>query len=278
MIYDIPLASGMEFERRKEGIRLPSGNNTKILNDSESRENIVYQIACRSKKGTRVPARELVRFYDQHFTALGFRKWGDEDALSGRYQAPSLVTKGEARVWTRGHISYHIPEGGDFIVFWIEQTREPDVLKSSEKIGKLRNAFSHAAKDSGFTYEMPENSEISDWDEYVINECFVHRFISYIDYKEEDVFSMGDDGNFRFYFTVFPTKDHAVQWRDRILQNIADRSPYPNYLRDGLALAPTVVDNIVVEYKGDTMDVQNPALKLSLVEALKRISEEYGGN
>ncbi len=266
MLYAIPAAPGMQMDRNEDSFKAPISSEI---------EETVKQIVFRNKEETDVPALSIIAFYDSYLIPKGFKKWGKADSLSSRYQAPSLVTKGNAYIWSQGQISYHVPQSGNFIVFWIEQRREFRVGDSAATIEKLEGIFSKVSNQSKFEYITPESIEVSDWDDYIENECFVDRVITTIKYGEPTPGCVGDDGAYMFYFSVFPTHAHAVQWRNRIIDEIKQKIPTPNYLKDGLALPPTVIDNIVVEYKGKGWDIANVKLKEQLNGALDLLANQY---
>ncbi len=267
MLYDIPAAPGMVMERKKESIEGMVGRDIKTH---------VALFAFRNQKGINIPPSKIIEFYDNHFESKGFNKSGDSEELSSRYNAPSLVTKGKAYVWSQGHISYHVPEKGDFIAFWVEQRRSTDMRDSEDTIAKINNLFSNVSNKLGYKYSVPQNIWVGDIGKYIANECFVDRVISLIQHQKSEEGFMGDDGTYMFYFVVFPDHKYALQWRDKTIEDVKKRRPHPNYHEDGgLGLSPVVIDNIVVEYIGDVHDISNSALKEELTHALELLSLQY---
>ena len=262
-IYAIPVMEGTEWIGTPEEQKWTVGKGI---------EGAVVIKVLSSKKGVNLSAEQISKYYRDHFVSRKFRPWPKESVLSGTYNAPDLVTKGNAYIRSQGHIQVWIPPDGNSITFCLYQRREFDVRECQGTIDKISKAFEAAAQEFGYTARMPANVTSSDWPEYLENECFVDRTFLSVRYKETDVTSeRGDDGSFRFYLSVFPTAAHAGQWRDKIVEQVAKRKPYPNWFQDGLGFSPTVVENIVVEYKGESRDRSDPAFRKRLVEELKTV-------
>lgn len=266
MLYQIPTPPGMEMERLGDSFSVRSGPD---------REQNIRQVVLRSKGDQKISALEILEFFDSYFIPKGFNRWGQEEELSGRYQPPSVVTKGNAYIWSQGSIGYHIPQDGNFIVFLVHQTRIYNVRGSEELISKIQNVFKEVSDQLNYKYAVHEQNAVSDWQRYVINECYVTRAASYIEYQEPERGSFGDNGNYRFYFLVFPTREHAIQWRDFELEEIQRRSPYPNYLVDGLGMPPIVISNILVKYAGEARDAPNAELRDKLTDSLSLVAKEF---
>jgi hypothetical protein len=260
MLYDIPAMPGMVAERWEEYAECKLGSGIK-----EHTSLIVF----RNTSDINIPASKIIEFYDRHFESKGFIKWGNSEDLSGRYQGPSLVTKGKAYVWSQGHVTYHVPEKGDFIVFWIHQSRSTETTDSEDTIAKLIDAFSSVSNKFGYKFEVGRDYFTSDITEYLKNECFVERIFCFVKYKETKRSCVGDDGNYSFHLLVFPEHKYALQWKNTILENVKKSEPVFNYYEHrGLGFAPIVIDNIVVNYSGDIFDESNPALREELIQAL----------
>ncbi|MCH7556942.1 MAG: hypothetical protein IIB56_05725 [Planctomycetes bacterium] len=263
-IYALPVMEGMELVGTPENQKIQSGANIEIA--------IVIKV-LNSKKGENISAEKISKYYYDHFVSLQFRPWQDATTLTGRYQSPDLVTKGSAYIRSQGHIRYWIPKEGNTVTFCLYQRRDFDIRQSQETIDKISKAFEAAAKEFGYIVWVPPNIMVSDWPQYLENECFVDRIHTFVRYKETNRGrgDRGDDGSYMFYFSVFPTARHAEQWRGKIVEEVEKVQRYPNWFKDGLGLSPVVIKNIVIEYKGRGGDQSAPAFRKRLMEELDKI-------
>ncbi|OHB75985.1 MAG: hypothetical protein A2Z25_14930 [Planctomycetes bacterium RBG_16_55_9] len=263
-IYMLPVMEGMEL------IGKPENHKVKI---SDFIEIAIVMKVLNSKEGKDISAEKISKYYYEHFTSLRFNPWQDEAALTGRYQAPRLITKGSAYIWSQGHIRFWIPKEGNAITFCLYQRRDFDVRQSQETIDKISRAFETAAKKLGYEFQMSRNNMGSDWPMYLENECFVDSIVIRVKYKETEggKVERDDDGYYRFYLSVFPTTQHAEQWRHKTIIEVEKVHRYPNWFEDGLGLSPMVVKNMVIEYKGEVRDQSDPVLRKQLIEELNKI-------
>lgn len=259
-LYEIPILEGMEG-RIVEQQRLPYGKDASF-------EYTIYLKTLRSKEGVTVSAETIFDFYKEHFLSKGFNAWSDELNLRGnRFQAPDLVTKGDAYIRSQGHISLYISKEGDFASLWIAQRRDFDYRNSQELIDMLKNGMSSASDSFGFEFRIFENMQVSDWPRYTANECFVKRVFVGIQYAPSGGGSFSDDGRYDFYFSIFPTPEHAAQWREHLIAKRKSR----HISSRNLGFEPMTVGNIVIEYRSSWHDIPNLELKNSLVENLTEI-------
>jgi hypothetical protein len=96
-IYLLPVMEGMEVQGRTEQEK---------YNINDDIEIAITTKVFHSKKGQSISAKDISKFYKNHFTSLDFKPWQDALCLSGTYNAPSIVTKGNAYIWSQGHIIY----------------------------------------------------------------------------------------------------------------------------------------------------------------------------
>lgn len=254
-IYKIPIIEGMEG-KIVEQQRLPFGKDGSF-------EYTIHLKTLRSKEGVTIPAETIFDFYKEHFLSKGFNAWSDDLNFGGnRFQAPNLVTKGDAYIRSQGHISLYIPEEGNFASFWIDQRRDFDYRNSQELIDMLTNRMRSASDSLGFEFRVFENMQISDWPEYTANECFVKRVFVGIQYAQAERGSFSDDGRYTFFFTIFPTKNHAEQWRNHLMGENESK----HIASENLGFKPMTVGSIVIEYRSSWHDIPNLELKNSLVK------------
>ncbi|MCK5014917.1 MAG: hypothetical protein KAS66_13985 [Candidatus Omnitrophica bacterium] len=263
-IYEIPVMEGMEEYGTSEGRRLRYGEDGHF-------EYAVSTVVFRSKEGINLSATKIMDYYQNHFVSLGFRQWPNLKApLTGRFNSPDLVTKGKAHIRSQGHISFWIPEQGNSITFWIEQRRDFDFRDSLPVLEKIEKSFSIVSNEYSFSFKTSKG-HVSDWPDYLLNECFVERIIAKVVYQKSEGGDLGDDGSYRFYFSIFPTNAHAEQWQKRIIEKVREINPHPNYFKDGLAFIPFVIDNVAIEYKGEMYDKESIKFRDDLLKELKTI-------
>ena len=268
-IYSIPIMDGLEQ------IGKPEGDKSAI---SENIEIAVTANVLQSKTGQNISAEKIGKFYYDHFTSLKFRAWQKETALSGHYYAPDTVTQGNAHIRSQGHISFWIPKEGNSITFYIYQRRDFNISKSLPLLDKIKAAFENTA--GVFKYNvmvLPQYTMVSDWPEYLENECFVDRVIINVRYGEVETSGMrdmGDNKSYRFYCSIFPTYEHAKQWRDKIIEEHNRIKRWPDWFVEGVGMSPVVINNIVVEYKGGVGDKDDPEFGKKLLEEFNKIEKQ----
>jgi len=261
-LYEIPILEGMEGGIVEQQ-RFPYGKDGSF-------EYTIYQKILRNKEGMNVSAETIFDFYKKHFLSKGFNAWSaDLNFRGNRFQAPDLVTKGDAYIRSQGHISIYIPREGNFVSFWIDQRRDFDYQNSQALIDTLAEKMSSVSNSFGFEFMIHENMKVSDWPNYTANECFVERVISGIQYAQPERGSFSDDGSYRFYFSIFPTNEHARQWLNHLMSD--NESAHAS--SRCLGFKPMTVGNIVIEYKGDMHDIPNADLKDALVESLAELGK-----
>jgi len=259
-LYEIPILEGMEGGIVEQQ-RLPYGKNGNF-------EYTIFQKILRNKEGISVSAETIFDFYKKHLLSKGFNAWSADLNFSGnRFQAPDLVTKGDAYIRSQGHISIYIPREGNFVSFWIDQRRDFDYRNSQTLIDTLTDKMGSVSDSFGFKFMVHENMEVSDWPEYTANECFVERVISGIQYAQPERGRFSDDGSYRFYFSIFPTDGHAEQWLNHLMSD----NESEHFASRSLGFKPMTVGNIVIEYKGNMHDIPNVDLKGALVEILTEL-------
>ncbi|MHC4988934.1 MAG: hypothetical protein ACYTFX_10650, partial [Planctomycetota bacterium] len=96
--------------------------------------------------------------------------------------------------------------------------------------------------------------------------------ITYDEIEEASRSCMSDNKNYRFCCSVFPTSEHARQWRDKIVEEHDTIRSSPDWFAKGVGMSPIVVENMVVEYKGEVNDKDDPEFSKRLLEELSKIN------
>ena len=203
-----------------------------------------------------------------------------------------------AYIRSEGHISYWIPREGNFISFWIEQRRNFDLRNSEKQLAAISKTFREVSASLGIspvvkahqgeavvhplpmgrtniaiTTRTPVDSTVSQSRTisnpigHLINECFVAGVTFSIQYATPQGGCVGDDGMYRFLFSIFPTERHAKQWLNRIEQSTRPSSHPPV----GLGFAPMHIENVVIEYQRYIYDAPNAPLRDKLVKSLEKL-------
>ncbi len=266
-IYSIPIMDGMELVGKSAGEKSAISENIEIVTITKVLQN---------KTGQNIPVEKISKFYYDHFVSLKFRAWQKETALSGHYYAPDLVTQGNAYIRSQGHISFWIPKEGNSITFYLYQRRDFDIRKSQPLLDKIQAAFKIAAGALKYKVTiLPHHTMVSDWPEYLENECFVDRIIVRVSYGEVSGMSdTGDNKSYSFYCSIFPTYEHAKQWRDKIIEEHNKIKTWPDWFVEGVGISPFVINNIVVEYKGEGFDKDDPEFGKRLLDELNKIEKQ----
>lgn len=266
--YSIPVMEGMQPQGNTEQEMLPVGNGNDF--------GIITKV-FHSKEGSSISAAEINRFYYDHFASLQFRTWQDAENLSGRYMAPRIAINEDAHIFCQGHVSFWIPKEGNSITFFIHQQRQFNTQKSQPLLDTIKAVFDKVAAE--FNYKPPVTPAyimISDWPQYWENEYFVDRVVIGVSYGETaspNRGGTGDDQSYRFYCSVFPTAEHARQWRDKIIEDYTRIQHWPDGFKEGASMKPVAVKNIVVEYKGAGRDKDDPEFGRRLTEELGKIEK-----
>ncbi len=268
-IYSLPIMKGMEIQGKTEEVKYRISDNIEIA---------VITKVLQSKEGQNISAQKISKFYNDHFVSLDFRARQDASGLSGTYGAPRLVTNGNASIRSEGRIGCWIPKDGNSVTFFIYQRRTFDIRKSKPLLDKIKAAFEIAADAFKYKFtELPDYTLVSDWPEYLENEYFVDRVLIQVGYEEvspESRRDIGDNKSYMFYCSVFPTFEHAQQWRNRIIEEHNRIQRWPDWFVEGVGMSPIVVKNIVVEYKGQGFDKDNPDFGKRLIDELKKIDNK----
>lgn len=265
-LYELPVLDGMEGEIVEQQ-RLRYGKDGSF-------EYVIILKTLRSQEGLNISAEKIFDFYGKHLVSKGFKVWSSNPRSNRkRHQAPDLVTKGSANIRSNGHISVIVPEEGNFVTFWVEQRRDFDFKDSDPLLDRISERVKRVSDSFGFSFNVlePHRIEISDWPEYTSNECFVARIVSHIQYQPKVPGSLSDDGNYTFYYSIFPTAEHADQWRDRLLSN--EKEKQIDSFPKALEFKAMSIGNIVVEYKQNWHDAQNVELEHALVDTLTELKK-----
>ncbi len=275
--YRIPLMPGMEADSL--GVR--------DFSDMETRSESQQMVVLRAKEGLHIPARDIVRYYQDYFTEHGFdsRRSDDELRLTASLSGPWLQYTGDANLRSRATLRYWVPEAGDFVTLSLYQNRSYDLKKTQPLLDEIDAALKQLSRLFDYSYVPLTSGSPLDWPWYYSDEALVtmRRYMVIYDKDSHPDGCIGPpSGHYGFQALVFPTPDYARQWRDETVREAAGIPsqahswlPFsPPTLKPDTQAMPLLVIRNVVFFPFRSMNLaENTAFRDVLVDRLEALQK-----